>query len=83
MAEPLKNNCYELAYDFLFNGNNDPQICEMGYTSYAMDLYNCPGYWDTSLNWHKGHFWPQYLQLKDLLNLPELMQPHINFESLF
>jgi len=67
-----------MAYDFLFNENNEPQICEMGYTSYAMDIYKCAGYWDSGLDWHEGHFWPQYLQLIDLLDLPELRQPQID-----
>ena len=32
-------------------------------------VYGCPGYWDENLNWHQGHFWPQFLHLKDLLML--------------
>ena len=71
-----------MAYDFLFDENKRPQICEMGYTSYAVDIHDCPGYWDDSSNWHEGHFWPQYLQLIDLLNLPDLKQPLIDFDLL-
>ena len=71
-----------MAYDFLFDENRKPLVCEIGYTSYALDLYNCPGYWDSFLNWHSGHFWPQYFQLMDLLSLPQLKQPLIDIESL-
>ena len=71
-----------MAYDFLFDHNKQPQICEMGYTSYAVDIYNCPGYWDVSLNWCEGNFWPQYFQLIDLLKLPDLKQPLIDFDFL-
>ncbi|MFC1816271.1 hypothetical protein ACFL0M_10090 [Thermodesulfobacteriota bacterium] len=71
-----------MAYDFLFNENNEPQVCEMGYTSYAMDIYKCAGYWDSTLNWHEGHFWPQYFQLIVLLDLPDLKQPQIDIKSL-
>jgi glutathione synthase/RimK-type ligase-like ATP-grasp enzyme len=71
-----------MAYDFLFDEGGKPRVCEMGYTSYALDLYNCPGYWDIRLSWHDGHFWPQYCQLVDLLGLRQLKQPEIDFERL-
>ena len=71
-----------MAYDFLFTDENKPQLCEMGYTSYALDVYNCPGYLDSALNWHEGHFWPQYFQLVDLLDIPDLIQPQIDIRSL-
>lgn len=66
-----------MAYDFLFNEDGVPQICEMGYTSKALDIYNCCGYWDKDLEWHEGQFWPQYLQLVDALGLPGLKQPEV------
>ncbi len=71
-----------MAYDFLLDENRKPVVCEMGYTSYALDLYNCTGYWDSSLDWHPGHFWPQYFQLIDLLSLPQLKQPQIDINLL-
>lgn len=64
-----------MAYDFLENHNNEPEICEISYTYVDSAIYNSPGYWDSDLNWHKGHFWPQYFQLVDALNLPDLKQP--------
>lgn len=71
-----------MAYDFLFNEKHEPRVCEIGYTSYALDIYQCPGYWDSDLNWHEGHYWPQFFQLVDLLNLTELKQPRIDIDSL-
>jgi len=41
-------------------------------------VHQCTGYWDKDLNWHEGHFWPQFCQLQDLLNMPELKQPVIS-----
>ncbi len=80
ISNKLRFQC--MAYDFLFDQYKNPLVCEMGYTSYALDIYSCPGYFDTALNWHTGHFWPQYLQLVDLLDLPDQRQPQIDFEKL-
>lgn len=74
-----KMNFQSMAYDFLFTPDNEPQFCEISYTYLDTAIYNCPSYWDSNLNWHKGHFWPQYCQLMDVLNLPDLKQP--NMES--
>jgi len=71
-----------MAYDFLFDEAGEPRVCEMGYTSYALDLFNCPGYWDSGLTWHEGHFWPQYCQLVDVLGVRDLKQPEIDFDKL-
>ena len=35
------------------------------------------GYWDENLNWHEGRYWPQYFELMDLLNMPELKLPDL------
>lgn len=66
-----------MAYDFLFNESNDLEICEISYTYVDKAVFDCPGYWDKNMEWHEGHFWPQYLQLVDALNLPDLKQPVI------
>jgi glutathione synthase/RimK-type ligase-like ATP-grasp enzyme len=43
-----------IAYDFVFDKDNNPLIVEIsyGYTAPAYD--KCEGYWDRDLNWHKG-----------------------------
>ena len=64
-----------MAYDFLYNENKEPEFCEMSYIYLDKYLYNCPGYWDNKLNWHEGHYWPQYFHLMDALNMPDLKQP--------
>jgi hypothetical protein len=66
-----------MAYDSLYDENKDVSFCEISYTYEAKAVYNCPGYWDENLNWHEGHFWPQYFQLADTLEIPDLKQPEI------
>lgn len=42
------------AFDFVFDENNNPLIVEVSY-GFVSKVYDpCPGYWDTSLNWHEG-----------------------------
>jgi hypothetical protein len=64
-----------MTYDFLFDKNNKPQIAEISYTFNDLAVYKCTGFWDKSLVWHDGHFWPEFLQLLDFLNLPDLNCP--------
>src|SRR5690554_6815338 len=63
-----KLNCQSVAYDFVFDENNNPLIVEISY-GFAMDAYDaCPGYWDSSLQWHEGKFNPQGWMVEDLIN---------------
>lgn len=67
-----------MAYDFIYNENNEPKIIEMSYLYGGAgfpDFMN--GYWDEDLVWHKGRYWPQYFELMDLLELPDLKMPEI------
>jgi glutathione synthase/RimK-type ligase-like ATP-grasp enzyme len=71
-----------MAYDFIYDENKDPKIVEMSYlyggAGYP-DFMN--GYWDENLKWHKGRFWPQYFELVDLLEMPELKLPVLDTET--
>jgi glutathione synthase/RimK-type ligase-like ATP-grasp enzyme len=64
-----------MAYDFLYGSNGQITFCEMSYAYIDKAIFNCSGYWDDNLNWHEGHFWPQYFHLVDGLNMPDLKQP--------
>ena len=68
-----------MAYDFLYDENGDPAICEISYTFPDYAFYEYPGYWDSNLNWHESHYWPQYFHLMDALNMPDLKQPEMDF----
>ena len=61
-----------MAYDFLWDEDLEPVICEISYTYMDTAVHECPGYWDPQLNFHEGNLWPQYCQLADLLGIPDL-----------
>lgn len=67
-----------MAYDFLYDRDGKIKFSEISYSFVDEAVYRCSGYWDRELNWHEGHYWPQYCQLQDLLNMPDLKQPEIS-----
>lgn len=65
-----------MAYDFVYDRHHQPRIVEMSYLYGGAgfpDFMN--GYWDEHLAWHVGRYWPQYFELMDLLELPDLKMP--------
>ena len=63
-----------MAYDFVYNKNNQPVILEISYCFGDYPEFST-GYWDENLNWHEGHFLPQYFELVDLLGRDDLKLP--------
>lgn len=61
-----KGNFQTMAYDFLYRAD-EPVICEMSYAFVDTAVYQCPGYWDSRLNWHAGQMWPEEAQVEDFL----------------
>ena len=49
-------NAQCLAYDFIFDSNNNPLIVEMSYGFSNSAYKKCPGYWDSKLGWHSEQF---------------------------
>ena len=45
-----------MAYDFVFDQNNNPLIVEINYGFAHEAYFNCPGYWDEQLNWYQESF---------------------------
>ncbi len=45
-----------VAYDFVFNDDNQPLIVEINYGYAHQSYFDCPGYWDDKLNWHDASF---------------------------
>jgi len=68
-----------MAYDFIFDSNGNPQICEISYNYLDKPVFDCSGYWDENIEWQEGHFWPQYFHLKDLLGIDDFQQPNIKW----
>lgn len=56
-----------MAYDFLVK-NNNPVVCEISYTFSNQAVYDCPGHWDSQMQWHDGHMRPGEAQCEDFLN---------------
>ena len=62
----IKSQC--IAYDFVFDIDNNPLILEISY-GFAPSAYdNCEGYWDTNLEWHGGKFNPYGWMVDQVLN---------------
>ena len=63
-----------MAYDFIYDEEKNPAIVEISYCYGDYPEFST-GYWDEKLQWHHGSFPPQYLELMDLLNMPNLKIP--------
>lgn len=64
IAQKLKTQC--LAFDFVLNGQ-EPRVIEISYGSPSKYYDDCPGYWDSNLNWNKEVVNPQYFMIEDFL----------------
>lgn len=65
-TEKLKAQC--VAYDFVFNKENQPLIVEINYGFDHKAYFPCPGYWDRQLSWHEGKFNSAEWIIEGLLN---------------
>lgn len=62
-----KLDTQSVAFDFVFDKDNNPLIIEISY-GFAIEAYDdCPGYWDSSLIWHEGRFIPQDWMVEQLI----------------
>ena len=57
-----------MAFDFVSGEQRQPFVLEVSYCYIPRLVHSCPGYWDSKLNWHEGHVWPQEAILIDLLH---------------
>lgn len=65
VSEKLRSQC--IAYDFVFDKQNNPLIVEISY-GFSVPAYDdCEGFWDSDLNWHEGQFNPQEWMIEDVL----------------
>jgi glutathione synthase/RimK-type ligase-like ATP-grasp enzyme len=56
-----------LGFDFIFDQDRQPRICEMSYAFIPSIVHGCPGYWDRELAWHPGQVWPEDAILEHVL----------------
>ena len=64
ISSKLQSQC--LAYDFVFQ-NNKPFLVEISYAFARTGYLPCPGYWDETLAWHEGMFYPEWFMIEDFL----------------
>lgn len=69
-----------MAYDFVYDKNHRPALIEISYTYGDYPEFST-GYWDEDLVWHDGHYLPEYFELMDALQMPDLKMPEIKLNS--
>lgn len=52
IAKKLKTQ--SIAFDFIYNKNNEPLIVEISYGFSKDAYYKCEGYWTDDMQWHEG-----------------------------
>ncbi len=55
-----------MAYDFIFQEDN-PVMTEISYTFVDWMVRECPGHWNSDLNWIEGCMWPEEAQVEDFI----------------
>ncbi len=66
-------NTQSLAFDFIYNSDNEPLLTEISYAYIIGPFYDdCPGYWDNDLNWHDDNVNPQRYIIEDFINAIEM-----------
>lgn len=57
-----------LAFDYFFRGEaREPVVGEISYAYADWAVEKCAGHWDSGLNWHAGHLWPEEAHVEDFL----------------
>ena len=65
IAKKLKTQ--SIALDFIWD-DHEPKIVEISYCFVMGSFYDdCPGYWDSNLNWHEKTVNPQYFMIEDFI----------------
>lgn len=68
------NNYQTMAYDFIYDKNNNPALIEMNHTFVDSAVAKCPVYWNREgVKIDNKNRYPQYWQLVDILNKPDLI----------
>jgi glutathione synthase/RimK-type ligase-like ATP-grasp enzyme len=65
LTNKLQGQC--IAFDFVFDKESTPLLCEISF-GFIQEVYDaCPGYWDNNLNWHEEKFIPQEWMIENLI----------------
>lgn len=63
-----ENRFQSMAYDFLIAPDGNAVLSEISYGYLNKAIYDCGGYWDQDMNWHKGAVWPEDAILEDFID---------------
>ena len=66
VSAKMKARC--MAYDLIYGLDGKPVVIECCYKFDPGAVHACPGYWDRTLNFHLGHFYPQDLIAEDMVS---------------
>jgi len=62
-----KIGAQSIAFDIVYDKTGCLKIIEMSYVYISEPVYNCGGYWDSTLKFHNGPVWPEDAIIEDLL----------------
>lgn len=65
VAEKL--GTHSICFDYVKDPNGEYKIVEICYGYVGEAIYNCDGYWDMNLAFHKGHYRPEECVLDDFI----------------
>ncbi len=63
-----KMKAQSVAFDFIRNSRGESQIVECSYAYMSFAVRDCPGHWDSDLNWRSGHLWPEDAIIEDVIS---------------
>lgn len=66
LTKALKSQ--SVAFDIMYDQNNNPLVIEISYAFPTHGFDRCPGYWDDELVWHSEPTNPQYYMIEDFIN---------------
>ena len=58
-----------MAYDFLYDKEQNLCVNEISYCYVKEAVHNCMGYWDQNLNWVNKQLWPEEAHIDDFIKL--------------
>lgn len=56
-----------IAYDFVFDKDNNPLLVEISYGFLTVGYDPCEGYWDKDMTWHEGKFNPYGWMIDEII----------------
>jgi len=58
-----------MAYDFLIDENGRVLLNEISYCYVNLAVRECPGFWDSKLQWYDTKMWPEKAHIEDFLSI--------------